>query len=420
MSSWIADITRIHIGALKDRSTIQQYSIAQRMSWAATRETTRSEDIAYCLLGIFDIYMAMLYGEGDAAFKRLQQEIMQTSDDHSIFAWDLEANERELCTGVLATSPKAFFSCGSIVRDRTVKRYSFTVTNLGLSIDLPLIHSWYDRIYLVGLNCVRELRGRDDPLHVLPGLGALCRGSQAWIFLRHIQHDIYQRVHMPASTVFLQPSYIERVQMTTTSLFIETQKSPRNHPLPLPNPLLPPIYNSIQAPPFSSGLTMILGWGKMSRFNRYEQTFNFGQICSQTLKGRYPMGISHQILSNQNFSLFFSVIWNERMQPQHWTHSGFEDTDRRVWRVIVSDRKWKCLFHDSIRVSTSELGHLAESVSKIHNQMRRDFGEGFQQANRSPHAPLVVFSRQELQDLHGQCELLVDITFRDKPQDVFQ
>lgn len=418
MSNWIANITRIHIGALKDRSTIQQYSIGQRMSWAATRETTRSEDIAYCLLGIFDIYMAMLYGEGNAAFKRLQQEIMQTTDDHSIFAWNLKANGGELCTGVLATSPKAFLSCGSVVRDRTVKRYSFTVTNIGLSIELPLIHSWYDRIYLVGLNCARELRGRDDALHLLPDLGTLCRGFQAWIFLRHIQHDIYQRVHMPASTVFLQSSYIDRVQMTTTSLFIETQKSSNNHPLPLPDPLMPPIPKPIQASPFSSGLMMVLGWGKMGRFNRYEQTFNFGQICSQTLKSRTPMGISHQIMSNRNFSLILSVAWDEKMQPRHWIHSGFKDFDRRVWSMIVSEEKWKCLFDDNIRASTVELEHLVGSVSHIHNQMRRDFGESFQQANRSLHSPIVVVSRQELQNLHGQCELLVDITFQENPQHI--
>ena len=62
-------------------------SIAQRMSWAAHRQTTRTEDMAYCLLGIFDINMPMLYGEGNRAFLRLQQEIIKTSDDMSIFCW---------------------------------------------------------------------------------------------------------------------------------------------------------------------------------------------------------------------------------------------------------------------------------------------------------------------------------------------
>lgn len=39
-------------------------SIAERMSWASRRHTTRPEDMAYCLLGIFDIQMPMIYGEG--------------------------------------------------------------------------------------------------------------------------------------------------------------------------------------------------------------------------------------------------------------------------------------------------------------------------------------------------------------------
>lgn len=47
-------------------------SIAMRMSWASDRETTRLEDIAYCLLGIFRVNMPLLYGEGKKAFLRLQ------------------------------------------------------------------------------------------------------------------------------------------------------------------------------------------------------------------------------------------------------------------------------------------------------------------------------------------------------------
>ncbi|KAI0134574.1 heterokaryon incompatibility protein-domain-containing protein [Xylariales sp. AK1849] len=54
-------------------------TIAQRMSWMANRETTREEDMAYCLLGIFDISMPLLYGEGERAFTRLQEEIMKPS-----------------------------------------------------------------------------------------------------------------------------------------------------------------------------------------------------------------------------------------------------------------------------------------------------------------------------------------------------
>ena len=66
-------------------------SIAMRMSWAAGRPTTKKEDMANCLLGLFDVIMPLLYGEGDKAFMRLQNEIIKKSPDESIFAWTSEA-----------------------------------------------------------------------------------------------------------------------------------------------------------------------------------------------------------------------------------------------------------------------------------------------------------------------------------------
>ncbi|KAK7917935.1 hypothetical protein PG985_009809 [Apiospora marii] len=62
-------------------------SVAQRMSWVSRRTTTRVEDMSYCMLGIFDINMPLLYGEGSKAFERLQQEIIKVSNDHTIFCW---------------------------------------------------------------------------------------------------------------------------------------------------------------------------------------------------------------------------------------------------------------------------------------------------------------------------------------------
>lgn len=61
--------------------------VGQRMSWASKRQTTRREDRAYCLLGIFGVAMSLQYGEGDKAFLRLQSKILKTTDDSSIFAW---------------------------------------------------------------------------------------------------------------------------------------------------------------------------------------------------------------------------------------------------------------------------------------------------------------------------------------------
>lgn len=84
-------VTNIHCSALRrDRGdSIARFSIAQRMYWASKRSTTRLEDEAYCLLGLFRINMPLLYGEGRRAFKRLQEEIAKVSSDHSIYAWEV-------------------------------------------------------------------------------------------------------------------------------------------------------------------------------------------------------------------------------------------------------------------------------------------------------------------------------------------
>ncbi|RMJ09722.1 hypothetical protein CDV36_010663 [Fusarium kuroshium] len=62
-------------------------SVAERMSWAAKRGTTREEDMAYCHLGLFEMHRPLIYGEGGSAFPRLQEAIMKVSGDSSILTW---------------------------------------------------------------------------------------------------------------------------------------------------------------------------------------------------------------------------------------------------------------------------------------------------------------------------------------------
>jgi len=87
--SEITGIPRPYVGGYRPLNIA---SIAMKMSWASTRQTTRLEDIAYCLLGLFDVAMPMLYGEGMKAFTRLQEEIMKNEDDESLFAWWYDRN----------------------------------------------------------------------------------------------------------------------------------------------------------------------------------------------------------------------------------------------------------------------------------------------------------------------------------------
>ncbi|OJT06823.1 Vegetative incompatibility protein HET-E-1 [Trametes pubescens] len=67
---------------------VREICVAQVMSWAASRVTTREEDRAYCLMGLFGAHMPTLYGEGSRAFVRLQEAIWERKPDASIFAWN--------------------------------------------------------------------------------------------------------------------------------------------------------------------------------------------------------------------------------------------------------------------------------------------------------------------------------------------
>jgi hypothetical protein len=74
----VHQLTGIALKALQGKP-LSEFSIAERMSWATKRKTTRKEDEAYCLLGIFDIYLPTIYGEGENAFTRLNEEIDKVS-----------------------------------------------------------------------------------------------------------------------------------------------------------------------------------------------------------------------------------------------------------------------------------------------------------------------------------------------------
>ncbi|KAK0746756.1 heterokaryon incompatibility protein-domain-containing protein [Schizothecium vesticola] len=103
--SVLEKITGIPCEVLDGSASLTKITVAARMTWAANRRTTRKEDIAYCLLGIFKINMSMLYGEGDRAFTRLQEEIIRTSDDESIFAWGFKNGNTPLVHILEAKTP---------------------------------------------------------------------------------------------------------------------------------------------------------------------------------------------------------------------------------------------------------------------------------------------------------------------------
>ncbi|CZR56363.1 uncharacterized protein PAC_06251 [Phialocephala subalpina] len=138
----IARISSISEDVLTGQTQLAAVPVAVRLSWAAERTTTREEDIAYSLLGIFDINMPMLYGEGSKAFLRLQEEIIKNTADMSIFAWKALPETCQDCMGILAPSPREFKHASrmypALSHSLVGERVEFSISNRGVEFHAPL------------------------------------------------------------------------------------------------------------------------------------------------------------------------------------------------------------------------------------------------------------------------------------------
>ncbi len=179
-------------------------SVAQRMSWAAHRQTTRTEDMAYCLLGIFGINMPMLYGEGNRAFLRLQQEIIRTSEDMSIFCWADPNTSFATYSGLLARSPLHFATCQDICwkpwySNGWSPSLPFDSTNKGirLAVNLRKVAEWPD------------VRG--ESVAVLEGVERTGKFGMVGLCLQKVGNDQYARVDPNVVYLNLPPSDSDNV-----------------------------------------------------------------------------------------------------------------------------------------------------------------------------------------------------------------
>ncbi|KAL8811778.1 MAG: hypothetical protein Q9223_007459 [Gallowayella weberi] len=130
--------TKISRDFLSDSCSLNVASISHRMSWMSGRETSVPEDTAYCLLDLFGVNMPLLYGEGkERAFRRLQEEIMKYSDDHTLFAWKDANSSITTITGLLASTQDCFEMTGGYIHDWGLfNNAPYQMTNKGISIEL--------------------------------------------------------------------------------------------------------------------------------------------------------------------------------------------------------------------------------------------------------------------------------------------
>jgi hypothetical protein len=128
----LQEITKVNFGAMTWPWTLPSYSIATRMFWASSRMTTRIEDRAYCMLGILGVHMPLLYGEGENAFRRLQEELIKISDDETIFAHSGR--------NILARCPQEFYGGHHLTVLKKAQSAPFSITNAGLHIYLRVLN----------------------------------------------------------------------------------------------------------------------------------------------------------------------------------------------------------------------------------------------------------------------------------------
>ncbi|KAH7910514.1 hypothetical protein BJ138DRAFT_1126800 [Hygrophoropsis aurantiaca] len=100
----LSNITGIPVSEL-ERYNPETNRVREKMVWASKRRTTRVEDMAYCLMGLFNVQITVAYGEGKRAFYRLQAEIMQNCNDIGVFVW---SGSPSLNNSMIASGPECY------------------------------------------------------------------------------------------------------------------------------------------------------------------------------------------------------------------------------------------------------------------------------------------------------------------------
>jgi hypothetical protein len=246
----LGSITHIDDTVLRGYQTLADIAIAQRMKWASKRKTTRVEDVAYCLLGIFDVNMPLLYGEGNKAFTRLQEEIIKNNSDLSIFGWSPEErisvkrrprfndgckfncghgdDNRDDFYSVLATSPSEFLTPPSY---NIVQSVEHSLTNRGIKIYCSLLE-----ICLEGcdFDCCKCCGDNRKYVLVIGNTGPGWEEDSWGVVLDKISPDVFTRSRKPL--IFLGDDNKHSAGQTRPRaiyLLTQTPKSARHLTLPL-------------------------------------------------------------------------------------------------------------------------------------------------------------------------------------------
>ncbi|ETS80163.1 hypothetical protein PFICI_07692 [Pestalotiopsis fici W106-1] len=396
IAHWISAWTRIHKEALEDHSTISNFSIAQRMSWAADRTTTVPEDLAYCLLGIFSINMPMLYGQGDNAFQKLQHEIIKASADQSIFAWTASPGDPTAGTGALAKSPAFFKHCGSIVRSFDSPQEPYSLTNVGFKMRVAMINNSFATQSFIGLSCFLELHGESTRQESVTGtVEKNRRRVQIWIPVRKRGYgSSYERIHFPTSHVYFQNSYpINKVSGGPEILLCES---------PFRASLTQPFGGPSPKELYQTGIAVAVGFGNMSKISRaYKNLWQPRKFQTIPIGTRGARRWSHEVVVSGSFCIILSVTWNEFQKPKMHIYTTLRDAD------IQAVLSW---LHQLDQ--TKQSGEHFDDAEMLHKAIRST-NHSSVVAVETNQSPMIIVEDEPLYDMHQSAFVMVDIIFKE-------
>ncbi|KAI0458483.1 HET-domain-containing protein [Xylaria acuta] len=131
---------------------LNRVPVTTKLSWVSGRHTTRVEDMAYCLLGLLDVNMPLLYGEGHKSFLRLQEEFLKKHHDPTVVCWGFGMNISEIKNiqepfgpSCLAPTPLLFRGFRNVDLKKMdnhpngAPRLGWIIAPRGLQIELPVV-----------------------------------------------------------------------------------------------------------------------------------------------------------------------------------------------------------------------------------------------------------------------------------------
>ena len=147
-------ITRVQISEMEEATSVSARALMalrpglddlrEKLRLASTRQTTRVEDAAYSLLGIFSMSLSVVYGEGDKALGRFLAQLLTSSGDTSILAWTGRPGSFNSC---LPTKIVVFNHLTTTHIPWALWRAEMDVTTARLQLNVALVMKLYDKLH---------------------------------------------------------------------------------------------------------------------------------------------------------------------------------------------------------------------------------------------------------------------------------